>query len=361
MVANSNAIVALQSRKSSFTTCISSLRPQQPSFDFKIPILIGAVAVVASEPQDPQQIREDFENWINEEVIPRHRDVNEVISEVIAKAALKKESELEAVFPGICRMVMIHAATLMDEEDFDSVLALLDAQWNLSTRVNGLFSFPYEMALLLSLEADAHRGKRDYEAMKRSRKMLWTLLQRYAWLGESDWGQKMRRHIALSLAIDYSTAGDCDAAKYLLQECVQYSRVEAYGSREEDPDAIKESAEATLELLSTSLRAYYFMKRLIKSPCAPLFEYAARDVYDLIFTQDPKLLPFWHDMKVNVRRSFDGQLKNIASQQEALRGLNPSNNAMPSTSLEPEKQSTTETDSRFVPSSLLLQPKTPTL
>lgn len=361
LVANSNPLILLKPQRSSASTWCSSQRHGQASFDFKIPILIGAVAVVASEPQEREQTQEDFQKWILEEVVPRHSDTTAVINEVVAKARQKKVSELEVLFPVISRMVLMQATELLLQENYDSVMALLDAQWELSKRVDGLFRFPREMSLVLGLEADVHKGKGDFEAMRRSKKMLWMLLQRYDWLGESDWGPRMRRQLALSLAVDYSTAGDCDTTKYLLQECVHFARLSGMDSGEESLERVEESANNILELLSTSLRSYYFMKRLLKSPCAPLFEYAARDVYDLVFALDPKLLPFWHDLKVNVRRTFDGQIQERTSQKISLKELNPAKDIASSVILAPLNESMSEEDERFSPSSLLLQPRNPTL
>lgn len=351
-----------QSYKNACKIHSTSSLPSRSSFDTRIPLLIGATAVIATQANDSDNPLQDFENWFRREVAPNHRSVNEALVEVMAYTRSRSNAELEILFPSVSRMILGHCSLLLQQERFNEVLKLLDLYWELIRRMDGPFRFPKQTSLALGLETDSHKGLGDREAMKRSKIYFWKLMKQYEWLGEDEWGPRLQSRISYSLAEDFAITGDCDATKFFLHNSVQHARLSSLQSGEEDDNRDQESAFDILDLLSRSLQTYNLMRYVAKSPCSPLFKYAAHDVYDVVYALDPRSVPFWHDLKINAFRIFQSEITRAAKDMEALEadGLRPES-IMDVVSNYSDAGKISEEDALFMPTSLLMQPNSTTL
>lgn len=281
----------------------------QPSLlNPKFPIFALAAVAIASTDQEEESPSSKLEKWILTEVMPRYTKESDVMSELLARTKEMSDSELEAVFASVSSILLDYCSSLLADEEYENALRILDEHWMLAARVRAMFKFPQEMTFALSLESDVHKAMGNTKASRHAKKILWRLMKQYEWLGAGGWGSKVKNQVSFYLATVSAAENDCDATKYLLRDCIQFARQSVVQNDTEDEENDYDTAKNLFELLTFSLRSYYYLKGVMHSPCALLFKYSARDAYDIIEALNPGSLPVWKDLKLGVKGRIESQI-----------------------------------------------------
>ena len=296
-----------------------------------------------------------------DEVVPHADDLASVITKALEKVEEQNLEVKAAIFPHLAMLGLAHCREFMqDESHMKDIMAVLDGLWKLGTQVDALYKHPRTIALILAIEADIHRLQSDYEALRRTNKLLWNILKRYDWLDEQEWMPRLRNDLAFSMANSFSADPDCDATKYLLEDCVRYYRILSLKARESDKNRQVAGQELSA-FLSKSLSIYYYQKLIFRSPCAPLFKFAARDIYDTIYAIEPRSLPHWPDLKLTIRKRVEADLNKVRNESAQAETLDPTNSLSDVMGKLEETPKQEPVDSKFAPSDLLMKTPTPAL
>jgi hypothetical protein len=307
-----------------------------------IPLSAFAAAALAVSVSNDDESDLNFSDWFIENAFVSSNSLEDVLELVKQRCSQISDSQLESDFLVISGILASMIQDLILKERVESALDALELHWALVKRVDGFYKFPSAVASLLALESDIHRERGDIKAVEKSELLLWKLLKQYEWVEDDPERRRQQRaNTAFSLALAFASSGECDSAEYFARDFVHvvrtlslvnddeveyqilHSSTQAFaqssdsdslihGARRKSPygpdgpePASHNVANAKLmmSLLSSSLRVHFYFKNVAPSPCADLFEYAARDIYDVIFSIDPRFLPHWKDLKRNMRMS----------------------------------------------------------